>query len=418
MKIAIWHNLPSGGGKRALYGQVAGLVARGHQVEAWCPETADDKYLPLSELIPEHRLPFKVPPPSPGLLTSLRQKFHVDHLPQLAEMNRHSQTCAEQILQGGFDLVFAAPCRFYIVPRLGQFLSGRGLPLALYLQEPYRFLYEAMPELPWLAPLPTLPRPGLSRRLRRKTTDYLRNQRLRVGARRELEDAKRYDLLLVNSYFSLESIARVYGLEPRVSYLGYDAERFRRLTPPPPRERFVIGLGSMNIVKGVPTAIRAMACLPTPRPPLVWVANSEDSPYRQKMEALAAQHQVDLQVRNRIDDSALVELLNRAGLLLYTSHLEPFGYAPIEANACGAPVVAVAEGGVRETVVDGVNGLLCDRDPAALAEAMNRLLTQPALAAEQGEAGARMAQERWSPERSITRLEKHLQNLVDAKSPR
>src|SRR5229473_8596052 len=57
MKIAVWHNLPSGGGKRALYYHVRGLVERGHTVESWCPPTADVSYLPLRELIPEHAVP-------------------------------------------------------------------------------------------------------------------------------------------------------------------------------------------------------------------------------------------------------------------------------------------------------------------------------------------------------------------------
>src|SRR5438270_5425310 len=46
MKIAIWHNLPSGGAKRALHDQVVGLKARGHELEVWCPSSADPNYLP------------------------------------------------------------------------------------------------------------------------------------------------------------------------------------------------------------------------------------------------------------------------------------------------------------------------------------------------------------------------------------
>ena len=67
MKIAVWHNLPSGGAKRALYDQVRGLVARGHTVEAWSPPTADSQFLPLVELIPEHQLPLG-PPHVSGLM--------------------------------------------------------------------------------------------------------------------------------------------------------------------------------------------------------------------------------------------------------------------------------------------------------------------------------------------------------------
>jgi len=57
LRIAVWHNLPTGGGKRALYCHVRGLVERGHTVEAWCPPTADQAHLPLSALIPEHIVP-------------------------------------------------------------------------------------------------------------------------------------------------------------------------------------------------------------------------------------------------------------------------------------------------------------------------------------------------------------------------
>lgn len=414
MKIAVWHNLPSGGGKRALYSQVAGLVARGHQVEAWCPESADDRYLPLSEIITEHRLPIKLPAASSSLAYKLKRKLQLHDRLLEPEMDRHSQACAEAILQGGFDLAFVAPCRYFIVPRLGQFLSGRGLPVILYLQEPDRLRYEAMPELPWIARAASERLYSFPRRMARKVTDFVRNTRLRKDARRELEDAKRYDLILANSYFSRESIARAYGLDSRVCYLGYDAAQFHPLDPPPARERFVLGLGSLHLIKGVETAIEALACLPSPRPTLLWVANYEDAHYRRDMDALAACLQVDFQVRIRVADSELVDLLNRASIMLYTSRLEPFGYAPIEANACGAPVVAVAEGGVRETVVDGLNGFLCDRDPHALAEAMNRLLTNPGLAAEIGRRGVQMAHERWSPEDSIIRLEHHFQKVLDA----
>src|SRR5258705_1578297 len=82
-----------------------------------------------------------------------------------------------------------------------------------------------------------------------------------------------------------------------------------------------------------------------------------------EMLELAETVGVDLQIRMIVPDEELVEILNRAALLLYTPSLEPFGFAPLEANACATPVVAVAEGGVPGTVVDGVNGLLGGRGP-------------------------------------------------------
>ena len=59
MRIAVWHNLPSGGGKRALYYHVRGLVERGHEVECWSLDSADHSYLPLTEFAPEHILPLR-----------------------------------------------------------------------------------------------------------------------------------------------------------------------------------------------------------------------------------------------------------------------------------------------------------------------------------------------------------------------
>ena len=54
--------------------------------------------------------------------------------------------------------------------------------------------------------------------------------------------------------------------------------------------------------------------------------------------------------------------------------VEDFGMVPVEAQACGAPVVALAEGGAKETVVDGETGVLVeDRSPDAFAEGLRRL---------------------------------------------
>jgi glycosyltransferase involved in cell wall biosynthesis len=60
----------------------------------------------------------------------------------------------------------------------------------------------------------------------------------------------------------------------------------------------------------------------------------------------------------RFSDENIVELLNRASVMVYSARLEPFGLAPLEANACATPVVAVAEGGVRESIRNAVNGVL------------------------------------------------------------
>ena len=82
-------------------------------------------------------------------------------------------------------------------------------------------------------------------------------------------------------------------------------------------------------------------------------------------------------------------------MVVCTPWYEPFGITPLEAMACGVPVVASAVGGLTDSVVHGTTGLLIPaRDPAGLAAAAGTLLASPAMRTALGEAGARRAR-RW-----------------------
>src|SRR5436190_10109632 len=243
MKIAVWHNLQSGGGKRALHQQVKGLVERGHIVESWCPPTVDASYLPLSPIAVEHVRPLDLPSPPKRALSHTFAHARLLRR-RLRALEDHARLCAREIESRGFDLIYAAPCIFVRTPAIARHTR---LPTALYLQEPYRPLYEALPELPWLA-LPPMERVSL-RGCVRRVTDYVYVRALRIQAREEVASARAFTSILVNSLFSRESIIRAYGIDTKVCYLGIDTSLFvdRRL----PREDFVVGIGSFTPPKRI-----------------------------------------------------------------------------------------------------------------------------------------------------------------------
>jgi glycosyltransferase involved in cell wall biosynthesis len=399
MRIAVWHNLRSGGGKRALYDHVTGLLARGHTLEAWCPPTADREYLPLSSLIAEHVVDLAWP------TNRLTDKFGITSVTarQLAAMDTHCRTCAEEIDRGGFDILFANCCVFFRTTPIGRFVR---IPSVIYLGEPYRWLYEALPRLPWLAP------PGRSASLLKSSTlkaairDWRDIRNSRLQAREEFENAAGFGRILVNSYFSRESVLRAYGLDADVCYLGINSDLFvdKNLN----RTQSLVGLGSITREKNVRFCIDAIGKLSAPRPALIWVANGADANYLREMKALAHSREVVFEPKVAVPDSELVDILNHAMALLYAPRLEPFGLAPLEANACGLPVIAVAEGGVRETVVDQVNGLLVENNPVAMAEAIARLSSDPSLARKLGAKARHAVKENWDLNAAIDRLEQKL----------
>jgi glycosyltransferase involved in cell wall biosynthesis len=410
LKIAVWHNLPSGGGKRALYYHVRGLAGRGHKLACWSLDTADHSYLPLSEFAPERIISSEFKDRSRKRLTD---RWSHDYYEAVGRMRAFDEACkrsAREIEAGDFDLLFANSALYYNVPYLMRRVRVKKV---LYLQEPSRFMYEAHPILPWVSSAPEELEQAHLFQPRRVIADYPNLQTLRLRAKQEWLNVRACDRILVNSYFSRESVLRAYGVDAKVCYLGVDTTLFRDLGLQ--RERFIVGLGSFDSIKGIDLAVKSVALMPEPRPPLVWVANSGNEAYKHATSELARSLGVELRVRTAVSDAELVATLNSAALLLYTSRLEPFGFAPLEANACGLPVVGIAEGGIRETVQDGVNGFLVEPEAESIARAASRLLQNPALARQMGEKAAENVQRSWNVESSIDRLETILLQAVSTK---
>jgi glycosyltransferase involved in cell wall biosynthesis len=148
---------------------------------------------------------------------------------------------------------------------------------------------------------------------------------------------------------------------------------------------------------------------------LLIVANGADPAWRRHIEALAERCDVVVEIHTLVKDEALVEVYNRARLLVYAPYLEPFGLAPLEAMACGTPVVAVREGGVRESVRDGETGVLVERDEEAFAAAVAELLADDHKRAQMGSRGVDAVRGFWTLREAGARLLNHLEQIARAR---
>jgi glycosyltransferase involved in cell wall biosynthesis len=217
--------------------------------------------------------------------------------------------------------------------------------------------------------------------------------------------------ILTNSYYSHEAILRAYGLNAFVSYLGVDAERFQRL--PLPKEGYVLSVGACHHGKGFEFILKSLSLIRAPqRPKFVIVSNVVDPDWRTYLMETARDLEVQLEIKHLVSDSELVGLYNRAKLFVYGSYLEPFGLAPLEAMACGTPVVAVKEGGVRESVLHKETGLLTERDESTFAEATTELLEDDERRERMGRRAVEVVRSFWTLRHAGERLEAHLRQAI------
>ncbi|MFI6074397.1 glycosyltransferase [Actinoplanes sp. NPDC051343] len=164
---------------------------------------------------------------------------------------------------------------------------------------------------------------------------------------------------------------------------GVNTEVFSPEGPAAPRERGrarILTVARLVERKGIEDLIRALPRVPgadlvvAGGPPAGRLAVD---PYAQKLRRLAAELKVSDRVRllGAVPAQEMPAWYRSSDVVAATPWYEPFGLSPLEAMACGVPVVASAVGGLTDTVVDGVTGdLVPPRDPRALGTALRQLL--------------------------------------------
>ncbi len=197
----------------------------------------------------------------------------------------------------------------------------------------------------------------------------------------EKQAANESDLIVSVSEAEKQTIVERYEVDVEkiaVVHPGVDLELFRPLTP---SERhwnwagcYALFAARLEPLKGAELVIEALAKM-TDRPRLVIAgqAASEFAGYADQLEDLA----VELGVADEViflgtqKREELARMIRGACVLLNPSYSETFGLINLEAAASGVPVIASRVGGLKESVADGVSGILLDdRNPRNWAEAI------------------------------------------------
>jgi glycosyltransferase involved in cell wall biosynthesis len=220
--------------------------------------------------------------------------------------------------------------------------------------------------------------------------------------------------------FELKALG-VQGSKVSVAPCGVDLELFSPHGPAEPREgsRYRIAtVGRLVPRKGVDLAIRALRELKDggrDDVELLVIGGSAGpdglagDPEARRLTALAAELGVADQVvlRGQVPQARMPDVLRSVDAVVCAPWYEPFGIVPLEAMACGLPVVAAAVGGLIDTVVHGKTGLhVPPQDASALAAALGELLANPEQARQLGKAGRRRVCSRYSWDRVAAETEK------------
>lgn len=207
--------------------------------------------------------------------------------------------------------------------------------------------------------------------------------------------ADRVDVFAANSEYVARRIWKTYRRRAHVIYPPVDTERFQLQEV---KEAFYVAMSRLVEYKRMDLIVEAFTDMPDKE--LIVIG---DGPERRRLEKMAGPN---VSILGHQPDEAVEYYLRSARALVYAAE-EDFGIVPVEAQACGTPVIAFGKGGVRETVLSGTTGLFFgEQSTEALIDAVQQFAA---------------VRDRFEPEQirqhaeqfSVTRFQKEFVELVE-----
>jgi len=185
--------------------------------------------------------------------------------------------------------------------------------------------------------------------------------------------ADRVDAFVANSEYVARRIQKTYRRAADVIYPPVDVERFGLCER---KENYYLAASRMVPYKRLDVIVEAFRQMPERR--LVVIGDGPE------YKRIARRATPNVKLLGYQDNDVLTSHLQRARALVFAAD-EDFGILPVEAQACGTPVIAYGRGGARETIIEGETGLFfSEQSPESIVAALDRFESHPPI----GEAAA------------------------------
>jgi len=191
--------------------------------------------------------------------------------------------------------------------------------------------------------------------------------------------ARHVDAVFANSCFSKSLAIKAYrygNSRVEICYPGVDTTRFHPSSETSYKNRQFVTCARLTRFKNIDKIIQAVADMRGSDISVVIIGDGEE--YERLLDIARTRLVSDSIIfKKNVSDSEMVKTLQESVALIHAAEEEPFGLAPVEAMACGTPVIAIRGGGPAETIIHGETGYLCEAATSAeLQIAINTVLEQ------------------------------------------
>lgn len=366
MKIAIYHELPKGGARRAINEYARNLKKFKNTVDLYIAEDHKNiKEIPFYTKVYFHTF---IPKKWTG--KNWRVRLYKDTV-ELTKLYLLNKRIAKLIDRRKYDVVLVSASQFIEAPFIMRFLKT---PFVFYAGDPnYRLVYDSLITIP----------SGL---------DPFRYayEKLNRATRKEL-DKKNISfakLCLSPSKYIAKGFKETYNKANSVIYYGIDTNFYTPGTIKKTIDIFYIG--SYQPTDGYPLLKKSLSLMKI----------------KAKARILAFEDEWIS------DDKELLRLYQQSKLVVCPARKEGLGLVILEAMACGVPVVAVNEAGHKEVVIDGKTGYLVSRNALLMAQKLDYLLTHPTDLKSMSKNAREEMLAHWSWEVNAKKLETLLKSIL------